>query len=211
MADAFGHKWTSSYGLTPNKGWVDGLADMTIDDIKVGLANMKGWHDDEGWPPNLMQFRELCKPRSAPAHEIYKPLPAPTSSPEARKNAAELAFSTLREGVLKPAKEERKFSLTEEEKALSEQLDWERIDRVGKGEFLPPPEKKIDAKASASGCTCPLESVPGPNGSEFLLVISHSCDYCREWDRKISELGLTEKGAADPDAGQRKSKVRKAA
>lgn len=129
MIESFGHKWTSNFGFAPNQSWKDGLADMTVADIKTGLANLKAWHDDDGWPPTLLQFRDLCKPHSSPAHEIYKPLPEPKSSFEARKNAAFDAFSTLREGCLKE-EAKPKFKLTPEERDLSDSLDWDRIRQV---------------------------------------------------------------------------------
>jgi hypothetical protein len=73
MAETFGHQWTSNFGTEPLPGWIDGLADMTVDDIKTGLGNLKTWQAEGGWPPNMLQFRELCRPHSAPAHTAYVP------------------------------------------------------------------------------------------------------------------------------------------
>lgn len=97
MAEAYGHKWTSSYGVEPNQSWIDGLADMTTDDIKRGLASLKNFQDDEGWPPTLLQFRDLCRPRTCPAHEIYKPLPLPTKPFAERQKEAVAALASMRD------------------------------------------------------------------------------------------------------------------
>ena len=172
---------------------------MTVEEIKNGLVSLKDFQNDDGWPPTLFEFRQICRPKSSPAHEIYKPLPAPKSSYEARKNAASETFTSLREGALKSEEAKKKFSLTDEEKALSEQLDWQRIEAVSRGEYPPPVENPINAPISEEGCTCPLDRVPGPDGKEFLIVTKHTCGYCREWDRKINELGLGEKKFIEPN------------
>jgi len=76
MGQTFGHAWFSSYGAEPNSAWIDGLADMTVDDIKFGLGALKGWKSE--FPPNMLQFRALCKPTLEDAHKIYRPsLPEP--------------------------------------------------------------------------------------------------------------------------------------
>lgn len=126
MADAFGHKWTSSYGYRPNQAWKDGLSDMTTDDIKTGLASLKNWTDDEGWPPTLLQFRDLCKPNSAPAHVFYQRLPSPKSPFEVRKRIATETIAALRKSIL-VEESKPKFMLTPAERDLSDSLDWDRI------------------------------------------------------------------------------------
>lgn len=87
MIEAYGHKWVSNYGLTPNETWKAGLADMSTDEIKRGLIALKNFQDDDGWPPTLLQFVDLCRPRTAPAHEIYKPLAKPPRNPKVVENA----------------------------------------------------------------------------------------------------------------------------
>lgn len=129
MAEVYGHKWSSQYGSKPAQSWIDGLADMSVEEIRDGLLALKDWQGDDGWPPALFEFRQLCRPRSSLAHEIYKPLPSPKSSFEVRKQAAANAIASLRDGCLK---EEAmpKFCLTPEERDLSDKLDWDRIRQV---------------------------------------------------------------------------------
>lgn len=129
MAEVYGHKWSSQYGSKPAQSWIDGLADMEVKEIRDGLLALKDWQGDDGWPPTLFEFRQLCRPRSSQAHEIYKPLPSPKSSFEARKQAASDAFASLRDGCLKE-EAKAKFILTPEERDLSDKLDWDRIREV---------------------------------------------------------------------------------
>jgi hypothetical protein len=83
MAEVFGHRWVSSFGDEPNQSWIDGLADMTPEDLRFGLSALKGWRDE--WPPNLLQFRALCRPTIEDAHRIYRPaLPEPPEAKAAR-------------------------------------------------------------------------------------------------------------------------------
>lgn len=190
MAETFGHKWTSSYGQEPNPAWVDGLADMTVEDLKHGLSNLRGWQDDEGWPPTLLQFRELCRPHAAPAHAAYRPLPSPSGTWDQRQAAAYRAFEGLRSGILKPAIDERLGVLSDEDRANLERLDWERIGAAGAGDFqrlseLPKPEP-IRARVSETACSCLIEKVAGHEWRR----VGKPCGFCLEWDRRLREIGV---------------------
>lgn len=210
MAETFGHKWTSNYGTAPNQSWVDGLADMTVDDIKMGLANLKTWVDEDGWPPTMLQFRELCRPHAAPAHTQYTPLPAPSSSWEQRQHAATSAFESLREGVLKPEIAERDYQLSDEDRANMEKLDWERIHQATHPPATNEPKRpyiKINAPITGStGCTCRLTF----NGDGY-VVQKHTCDYCQAWDKKLTESGVSHSPMPAQDKKPRRRKYGKAA
>ena len=61
MADAYGHRWESSYGTTPNKTWTDGLAGVTPQMIGAGLSRLLSDSNHKTWPPNVFEFRGLCE------------------------------------------------------------------------------------------------------------------------------------------------------
>ena len=81
MSGIFFNKWTTQAGDSPSKVWINGLADLSADDIATGI-NACATRVDK-WPPNLPEFRAMCKPAVAviPAsHRPYKPgnaLPPP--------------------------------------------------------------------------------------------------------------------------------------
>ena len=95
MIETYGNKWTSNYGFVPNQSWIDGLADMCIEDIITGLHRLKSFQNDEGWPPTLLQFRDLCRPQRTQAQEFYKPQ-VPKLSFGDRKEMAEKAFGDIK-------------------------------------------------------------------------------------------------------------------
>jgi hypothetical protein len=43
------------------------------------------------------------------------------------------------------------------------------------------------------------------------VVMKHTCPHCLEWMQRIGDLGVDEKRHVDPDAKQKKFKLRKAA
>lgn len=213
MAETFGHKWTSNYGIEPNASWVDGLADMSVEDIRTGLSNLKTWRDDEGWPPTLLQFRELCRPHATPAHTAYEPLPAPASSWGHRQDVAAEAMAALREGALKPVMEGRQTGLSEEDRALMEQLDWARIHATSEGDYatlaeLDKPEP-IQARLPEpmAACTCRLERA----AANDWYRVGAACPACKAWDGKLSAMGLTGERLPVEDKKPRRRRVRQAA
>lgn len=98
MSETFGHAWVSSFGAEPNAAWIDGLSDLSVDDIKFGLGALKSWKSD--FPPNLIQFRGLCRPTIEEAHKIRKAaLPEPDESRARRLEAGRTALSGLRQNL----------------------------------------------------------------------------------------------------------------
>jgi hypothetical protein len=212
MAETFGHQWTSNFGTEPLPGWIDGLADMTVDDIKTGLGNLKTWQAEGGWPPNMLQFRELCRPHSAPAHTDYVPLPQPKSPWDVRQHAASAAFSELREGILKPEIAARDYRLSDEDRARLEKLDWERIQLAADGDFeglsatpQPEPLETLEPESPTS-CTCKLKQVSANNWERT----GKPCAYCMAWDKKLRESGLGN-GPRPTESGKGKRRYRRAA
>jgi len=61
MADTYGHRWESSYGTTPNKAWIDGLAGVTPQMMARGLSELVDDARFKTWPPNVFEFRGLCE------------------------------------------------------------------------------------------------------------------------------------------------------
>lgn len=54
----YGHKWTSSQGDEPNDSWVDGLSDVTPEQLNAGYKALMKRTDE--WPPMLVEFKNLC-------------------------------------------------------------------------------------------------------------------------------------------------------
>lgn len=208
MAETFGHKWTSSYGLDPSPAWKDGMADLTIDEVRAGLSALKDWREE--WPPNLPQFRELCRPLSTAAHTAYKPLPQPKSSWEQRQHVAASALAELREGVLKPEIAARDYRLSDEDRANLEKLDWERIHQATHPPSANEPKRpyiKINAPITGStGCTCRLTF-----SGDGYVVDRHTCDYCQAWDKKLTESGVSHSPLPVQDKKPRRRKYGRAA
>jgi hypothetical protein len=95
MSETFGHAWVSSFGSEPNSAWIDGLSDMTVDDIKFGLCALTGWKSD--FPPNLIQFRALCRPSVEECHKIApRALPEPPEYREKRVADGRKALAGIR-------------------------------------------------------------------------------------------------------------------
>ena len=58
MAEMYGHQWASQQGDEPNDTWARGLADVTPEQFGAGLRALL--KRAEKWPPNLVEFRQLC-------------------------------------------------------------------------------------------------------------------------------------------------------
>ena len=186
MADMFGHKWVSSYGLDPSPTWQEGLADLSVEEVKSGLTALKGWVEE--WPPTLPQFRSLCRPHGCHlAHEFRVPLPEPVSSFSARQAAVAREIAVLRGGVLRPVVEMRR-TLTEAEQALLERLDWERIHAAGSDPVrwaTMPRVESLQVEVTEPGCTCVLVQ----KGPMEWSAEGGPCPYCRDWQSRLARVG----------------------
>ena len=58
FAEIYGHKWTSSFGTTPNNSWIAGLSGMTVSDVMFGINAVINSGSD--WPPSLPEFISMC-------------------------------------------------------------------------------------------------------------------------------------------------------
>ena len=100
MVEIYGHKWTSSYGETPNESWIRCLADVEPAQIAKGLNALLARGDE--WPPTAVGFRNLCIEPDAwerQAHKEYRPerLLVDQGAKSKAKEAGEHFFSEMRE------------------------------------------------------------------------------------------------------------------
>ena len=58
MNEMYGHQWASQQGDEPNDTWAKGLIGITPIQYGVGLRALLT--RDDKWPPNLIEFRQLC-------------------------------------------------------------------------------------------------------------------------------------------------------
>lgn len=62
MADQYGPRWTSSYGIDPANGagrtWAMGLAGLTHKQVSRGVHACAVRSDP--WPPSMSEFRAMC-------------------------------------------------------------------------------------------------------------------------------------------------------
>tara|TARA_R110000782_G_scaffold125930_1_gene217560 strand:+ start:1564 stop:1884 length:321 start_codon:yes stop_codon:yes gene_type:complete len=101
FSEIFGHQWASQHGDTPTDTWIRGLDGLTSEQFGVGLRALLD--RDDTWPPNLVEFRQLCTGYDAggwerQAHRIYDPdrrLEDKTSK-EAAQQAGEDFFKGLK-------------------------------------------------------------------------------------------------------------------
>ncbi len=91
MARIYAHKWTSASECDDGT-WLEGLRGYTQEEVAYGLSGCLTRDND--WPPDLPEFRKLCRPEHivTPAcHKEYKSLPKPDADPEvARKSIASM-------------------------------------------------------------------------------------------------------------------------
>ena len=64
LSDAYGAAFARQYGEKPNEVWNMAMADITPDMVKRGLAKMVADAKFKTFPPNALEFRELCLPAS---------------------------------------------------------------------------------------------------------------------------------------------------
>lgn len=103
----YGHRWTSSYGEKDDGTWLTGLADVTVEQIKIGLEKCRTRKIQPGredWPPTLTEFRGLCLlTYAAPYH---KPFQKALPRPPADRSIAMAALAACRRMLGMKAKEE---------------------------------------------------------------------------------------------------------
>lgn len=58
MGEIYGHQWASQQGDEPNDTWVRGLSGLSPEQFSHGLQAL--FKRVESWPPNLVEFRQLC-------------------------------------------------------------------------------------------------------------------------------------------------------
>lgn len=78
FSEIYGHQWASQQGDEPNETWIEGLHDLSAEQFGIGLRALLG--RTESWPPNLVEFRQLClqhDPRAweRQAHKPYSTAP----------------------------------------------------------------------------------------------------------------------------------------
>lgn len=97
MAMIYGHRWTSSYGDKDDGTWLSGLADITPEQIGLGLEKCRTSGDE--WPPTLPVFRARCLPATPPSyHRPALRLPRPQLNPETVRSHIDRMQSVLRGG-----------------------------------------------------------------------------------------------------------------
>lgn len=102
MTSIYGHAWTSSYDEHDVTGtWTTALASCTPNDIARGLQACID--KPTRFPPNLAEFREMCKPPGSAQPEITRALPEPESVVTNRANTAKHWHKMWVLSGLKPA------------------------------------------------------------------------------------------------------------
>ncbi len=59
LTKMYGHKFTSSFGLSDDGTWIAGLRGITPKMVRSGLEQCL-YREDE-WPPTLPEFRKMCQ------------------------------------------------------------------------------------------------------------------------------------------------------
>lgn len=99
MGRIYGHKW-SSVAESDDGTWLDGLRGITPEEVAHGLSGCMGRDND--WPPDLPEFRKLCKPEHVvieAMHRDYKVLPKPDADPEIAENSIKKMKGILKHGL----------------------------------------------------------------------------------------------------------------
>lgn len=58
MAEVYGHQWASQQGDEPNDTWAQGLDGLSPEQYAHGFRALLSRADK--WPPNLVEFRQMC-------------------------------------------------------------------------------------------------------------------------------------------------------
>ena len=102
MNEIYGHQWASQQGDDPNDTWIRGLDGLSNKQFGSGLRALLT--RDETWPPNLVEFRQLCTGQDPgawerQAHRIYEPERrlVDLTAKEAARAAGEETLAELRE------------------------------------------------------------------------------------------------------------------
>jgi len=79
--------------------WLEGLRGYTQEEVAHGLSECLTRDND--WPPDLPEFRQLCRPAHVvtPAcHKEYKSLPKPDADPEVARDSIKRMKGILKYG-----------------------------------------------------------------------------------------------------------------
>ena len=91
MSQIYGHKWVSNYGSEPSKPWIDVVARLSNEQIAYGLQQIV--KRLEKWPPDLIEFRQLCTSRSK--LKSLSHLPGPKEIMAQRENTAAVRIEAM--------------------------------------------------------------------------------------------------------------------
>jgi len=101
FSEMYGHQWASQQGDEPNDTWVRGLDGLSNEQFGVGLRALLT--RTEIWPPNLVEFRQLCLNQDAlnwerKSHQLYKPetLLEDLTAKESREEIGKATIDTLK-------------------------------------------------------------------------------------------------------------------
>lgn len=61
MTEAFGHKWVSGFGPRPSVPWINLIGSLPKEKVAHGLKMMPKRAKVDKWPPDLLEFNELCQ------------------------------------------------------------------------------------------------------------------------------------------------------
>lgn len=107
----YGNRFAQAYaGLRPEHikaDWAHELQGISAEQVKHALQNLPG-----DWPPNVIQFRELCK--QAPARVMREALPAPKGVRMSERVREQLAQVTARVSMAEPLAWARNLKRREE-------------------------------------------------------------------------------------------------
>lgn len=130
MTGIYGHKWVSSFGEEVNETWVRGCKDLSNDELARGLraclktseTNKRSGDDD--WPPTLGEFRLLCKPYRAAAHDELPALPAPKLT-DSQLQGIDADIATLRKQIEDDGRQQDQEVRTRREERFKHSQDRE--------------------------------------------------------------------------------------